>query len=151
MCGLGGPSLARWRIPQRGDRSMIASGSNDRRLTPLANALEAYLDESGLGESLARLGAIDKWPDAVGPHVARVTKAVEVRGDTLVVEVLSSAWINELSMMGRMILEQLNDCWSGPALSRVRFRLAETAEDAVPSLAVESAGRRIPIAGRKTR
>lgn len=95
---------------------------------PLSGALHEYLEESGLAESLARLGALDEWAGAVGARIAKVTEAVEVRGEVLVVEVASSAWINELSMMKGMVLERVNACRSGPPMSAVRFRLAERAE-----------------------
>lgn len=93
---------------------------------PVAEVLEGYLDRTGLGDSLARLAAMDEWAAAVGERVSGVTRPVEVRGETLVVEVLSSAWINELSMMGELILERLNARGTGPPIGQVRFRLAET-------------------------
>lgn len=105
-----------------------AADSGPRRFEPVADALRGYLERSGLDESLERLGALDEWPGAVGPRVARVTRAVEVRGDKLVVEVLSSAWINELTMMKGLILERLNSVCAGPPMGGIRFRLAETAE-----------------------
>ena len=98
------------------------------RLTPLSEVLEGYLDRTGLGDSLARLAALDEWNGAVGPRVSQVTRPVEVRGETLVVEVLSSAWINELSMMSGLILERVNARGTGPPIGRIRFRLAETTE-----------------------
>ena len=105
-----------------------AGDSGPGRFEPVAEALRGYLERSGLDESLERLGALDEWPGAVGPRVARVTRAVEVRGDKLVVEVLSSAWINELTMMKGLILERLNSVCAGPPMGGIRFRLAETAE-----------------------
>ena len=105
-----------------------AADSGPRRFEPVADALRGYLERSGLDESLERLGALDEWPGAVGPRVARVTRAVEVRGDKLVVEVLSSAWISELTMMKGLILERLNSVCAGPPMGGIRFRLAETAE-----------------------
>ena len=98
------------------------------RFVSVAEVLDGYLDESGLGDSLARLRAMDDWDDAVGPRISQVTRPVEVRGETLVVEVLSSAWITELSMMGGIILERVNARGTGPPIGRIRFRLAETTE-----------------------
>ena len=100
--------------------------SSARRFEPVADVLRGYLERTGLVESIERLGALEEWTGAVGPRVARVTRAVEVRGDELVVEVLSSAWIAELTMMKRLILERLNSVRSGPPVGGIRFRLAET-------------------------
>ena len=103
------------------------------RFTPVAEVLEGYLDRTGLGDSLARLTALDEWGEVVGERVSRVTRPVEVRGETLVVEVLSSAWINELSMMSKLILERLNASGTGPPIGRIRFRLAETKDNLTQS------------------
>lgn len=90
----------------------------------VGDVLTDYLDGTGLGDSLARLGAIEEWAGAVGPTVSAVTRPVEVQGETLVVEVASSAWLSELSMMRGLILDRLNRVRAGPAIARIRFRLA---------------------------
>ena len=95
------------------------------RPEPVGAVLTGFLDRTGLAEALGRLGALDEWTGAVGPRVSRVTRPVEVQGDTLVVEVISSAWLAELSMMRPLILEQVNKARAGPAIGDVRFRLAE--------------------------
>lgn len=100
-------------------------GTRGARFTLVSEVLEELLAESGLGESLERLGAMDDWPDAVGSRVSGVTRPVEVRGDTLVVEVVSSAWLTELSMMKELILERLNSRRGDAPIGRIRFRLAE--------------------------
>ena len=107
-----------------------ASGSAGRRRSRpqrLSVVLENYLQEAGLQEALERLGVLDDWAGVVGERIARVTRPVEVRQETLVVEVSSSAWLNELSMMSRQIIERLNRR-DGPGIAKVRFRLAEDSE-----------------------
>ena len=106
---------------------MTAAGGARRgggKLQPVGDVLAGYLDRTGLGEALGRVGALDEWSGAVGPRVSRVTSAVEVQGDTLVVEVISSAWLSELSMMRPLILRQVNEARAGPAIGDIRFRLA---------------------------
>lgn len=93
----------------------------------LAEALDRYLHEVGLADALARIAALDEWASAVGARVSEVTRPVEVRGDTLVVEVSSSAWINELAMMSSLILRRVNKRTGTPPIGRLRFRLAEGA------------------------
>lgn len=104
------------------------AGRGGDGFVPLAEVLDGYLDKSGLGDSLVRLRAMDEWDAAVGPRISRVTRPAEVRGETLVVDVSSSAWITELSMMSGLILERLNARAKGPPIGRVRFRLAETTQ-----------------------
>ena len=104
-------------------------GRGGERFTQVADVLQGYLDDSGLADSLARLGAMDEWAEVVGPRISRVTRPVEVRGETLVVEAASSAWISELTMMSSLILERLNEAREGPPIGRIRYRLAETMEN----------------------
>ena len=104
------------------------SGARGAAFKAVGEVLESYLAESGLGESLARLGALDDWAETVGDRVSGVTRPVEVRGDTLVVEVLSSAWLTELSMMKGMILERLNAGRADAPIGDIRFRLAGRVE-----------------------
>lgn len=96
------------------------------RLEPLSRALDRYLEASGLQGALERTGLLDEWSRVVGPRIAAVTRAAEVRGETLVVEVASSAWLNELTMMRKNILERLNGIREGVTVEQIRFRLAPT-------------------------
>ena len=52
--------------------------------------------------------AVREWPDAVGPQIARRTRAVRFEEGTLVVEIEGSAWLQELSMLKRDLLRQVN-------------------------------------------
>ena len=52
--------------------------------------------------------AVREWPDAVGPQVARHARAVSFHEGTVVVEVEGSAWLQELSILKRDLVRQLN-------------------------------------------
>lgn len=103
----------------------VAATRTEGGLALLAEALDKYLHDVGLADALARLAALDEWAGAVGARVSEVTRPVEVRGDTLVVEVSSSAWINELAMMSSLILRRVNERMGTAPIGRLRFRLAE--------------------------
>lgn len=107
----------------------VAANRVEGGLSLLAEALDTYLHDVGLADALARLAALDEWAGAVGARVSEVTRPVEVRGDTLVVEVSSSAWINELAMMSSLILRRVNERSGTPPIGRLRFRLAEATPD----------------------
>ena len=78
-------------------------------LTPLGEALGAWLDQAGLARRLDLAQAVEQWPAAVGPQIAAVTRAEAVNAEgTLWVRVASSAWANELSLMTPRILARLN-------------------------------------------
>lgn len=103
------------------------------RLVPVSKVLGDYLQSSGLDDALERTGLLDDWAAVVGGRIAAVTRAAEVRGDTLIVEVASSAWLNELTMMRNTILEQINGLPDRPSLGRIRFRLAPGPEGGDPA------------------
>jgi len=116
VTGASGPAAAARDHARRGP-------ARESGLTPLADALAGFLAMSGLSETLARLDALKHWAGAVGPAVARVSRAVEVQGDALVVEVATSEWANELSMMKPVVLERLNGRLEAAPVRDVRFRL----------------------------
>ena len=101
-----------------------SSRRRNRRPVPVSAVLGEYLASSGLEVAIERTRLLDDWPDVVGERIAGVTKAVEVRGDVLVVEVASSPWLNELTMMRGAILDRINGLPDRPPVGRIRFRLA---------------------------
>jgi len=79
------------------------------RPRPLGELLDRYLDREGLAKRVDLAGAVDRWPEVVGPKVAAVTRAEAVSPDGILwVRVTSSAWATELSLMAPRILPRLN-------------------------------------------
>jgi len=101
-----------------------AARRRNPRPVPVSKVLGDYLESSGLDEAIERTGLLDEWAGVVGGRIAAVTRAAEVRGDTLIVEVASSAWLNELTMMRNKILGRINKLPDRPSLGGIRFRLA---------------------------
>ena len=81
---------------------------NDVGPTRVGDLLGNLLEKRGLGTQILRLGALDVWSDAVGEKIAEVTEAKTVVASTLFVEVRSSAWLMELSLMKKALLERVN-------------------------------------------
>ena len=81
---------------------------NDVGPTRVGDLLPNLLKNRGLGTQLRRLGALDVWSDAVGEKIAEVSEAKTVVASTLFVEVRSSAWLMELSLMKGALLERVN-------------------------------------------
>lgn len=82
--------------------------SGQNRPERVQDLLGAFLERTGVADDLARQTALEEWADAVGPRIAQVTRARSVMDATLIVEVRSSAWLMELNMMKKEILERLN-------------------------------------------
>ena len=76
--------------------------------TRVGDVLGDLLERQGLGTQIRRMGALDVWAEVVGERIARVTRARTVVASTLFVEVRSSAWLTELSLMREALLERVN-------------------------------------------
>ena len=91
-----------------------------------------------VGPALDRLGALDRvdqarvvleWADRVGPKIAAVCRARAVTPDgTLFVNVISSAWANELALMQQALLEMANRGLTRGRVTRIRWHVAPLAE-----------------------
>ena len=62
------------------------------------------------------------WEEAVGSHIASKAIPVAFRDGTLTVRVSSSAWMQQLSLMKRDIIGQLNDAIGYPLVNDLFFR-----------------------------
>lgn len=91
----------------------------------LGEALRRFLEQQGLAERVEQASVIDAWPSLVGPTVAAVTRPLAVAADgTLFVAVRTAAWMAELAMMEREILEQINRGITRAPVSRIRWQMA---------------------------
>lgn len=93
--------------------------------TPLGEALQKYLQESGLEERLEEAGVVPEWAARVGPAIAAVTEPLRTSSGALVVAVKSSAWLAELKLMEREILRRLNEGRAKGKIRRIRFVMAD--------------------------
>ncbi len=78
------------------------------RLEPLADALSAYLDKSGIAEAAESRRVLTEWRERVGDRIADVATPVRMDRGTLIVGVRSSAWLMELRLMEKRLVERLN-------------------------------------------
>ena len=81
------------------------------------------LKSLGLEEGLRGWRAVEEWPRAVGPRLARRTRAVEFRDGTLLVEVEGSAWMHELGFLTRDLRRRINDRLGADVVREVRLRM----------------------------
>lgn len=99
------------------------SGKKDNAPKQVREALQKYLEKSGLGEQIEAASVVPEWAERVGPAIAAVTEPIRVAQGTLVVGVRSSAWMNELKMMEREILGRVNAGRSKGRIERIRFQM----------------------------
>ncbi|MEP6591822.1 MAG: DUF721 domain-containing protein [Gemmatimonadota bacterium] len=81
---------------------------------PFAEALESWIKRVGYAGRLDLAAVVDRWPEAVGPQIAAVTRALSVTPDgTLMVRVATNAWATELGLMTPRILTRVNGTRKG--------------------------------------
>jgi predicted nucleic acid-binding Zn ribbon protein len=100
------------------------SGSSPKPLR-VQEALQRYLAESGIGERIEEAAVLPEWEERVGDAIAAVTTPLRVSHGTLVVGVRSSAWLMELKLMEREILERLNAGRARGRIRGIRFVMAD--------------------------
>jgi predicted nucleic acid-binding Zn ribbon protein len=89
----------------------------------LGDALERYLEKSGLADRLAQASVVEEWSRLVGERVARVCQPESVSRDgTLFVRVASGTWMQELQLLTPEILERLRA--EGKKIGRIVWRAA---------------------------
>ena len=87
----------------------------------ISGVLPALLRDLGLEAGIMGWRAVREWPDAVGPRIARRTRAVRCVEGTLLVEVEGSAWLHELGFLDRELLGQLNRRLGSQHVRALRF------------------------------
>jgi predicted nucleic acid-binding Zn ribbon protein len=89
---------------------------------PLGASLPRALEGVAPKTPLAEVQAL--WPKVVGPQISRVTKVVDEREGTIVVECENSVWAQELEMMGTQLLADVASRMTDAVPDRLRFIVA---------------------------
>ena len=93
-------------------------------MQPLGDLVDRWLKKNRVRERVDTASLFGRWRDVVGEELSRKTRIVDVRGGELIVEVNSSALLNELSTYGREdIMESLRRIDEFRGVKTVRFRV----------------------------
>ncbi|MEO7962630.1 MAG: DUF721 domain-containing protein [Gemmatimonadaceae bacterium] len=91
---------------------------------PIADLLARFLRASGIAGRIEQSRVLDQWPALVGAEIAAVTRPLSVSEDgTMFVAVRSHAWMSELTMMERELLESVNREAGRRPIQRLRWSL----------------------------
>ena len=89
----------------------------------LGKLVPLVLDDLGLGSSARVVRVAQHWEQALGAETARYCRPTRFRGETLEVEVDSSARGQELVLRTPAILAALRELVGDDAPAKIRFRL----------------------------
>lgn len=75
---------------------------------PIGDLLRQFLRQQGLESPLNEYRLVQGWTHVMGPIVARYTRNLVIRNQTLYVQLSSSVLRQELMMQRRELVERLN-------------------------------------------
>lgn len=87
-------------------------------------ALPKALKSLGISRRTREAQALWLWPQVVGEHLARETRALKLTGGTLLVSASSPALAHQLHLERGTLIARLNDGIGVPAVKEIRFRQA---------------------------
>ena len=90
----------------------------------ISDPLKNLLSRLRLSRPITGWEAVELWSTTVGERVAAHTRAVAFRDGTLVVEVDTTSWMNELTYLERRIKTQLNERIGSEVIRAIRLRPA---------------------------
>lgn len=74
----------------------------------MGELLPTYLRKKGLTAKVEAASVVPEWENLVGPGIAAVTMPVRISEGTLFVQVKTSAWMTELTLMKSELIRRLN-------------------------------------------
>jgi predicted nucleic acid-binding Zn ribbon protein len=89
-----------------------------RALRPLRPAVEALADALAPATVLADVQRV--WEHAVGPAIAREASPLSERDGTLTLLCSSAVWMQEIDLMGPVLVEKVNAALGAERLRAVR-------------------------------
>jgi predicted nucleic acid-binding Zn ribbon protein len=100
------------------------SDGKKKRPESISDVLQGWIDKSGIAIRISQASVVPDWEKLVGPQIASVTAPTSVTSDgTLWVQVTTSAWMNELSLMEPQLLKALNARPGRANIRKIRWQL----------------------------
>lgn len=91
----------------------------------LRNVLKRFLASKPLGDSITQVELLTRWEEILSPVVCKHAKPAGIRGNELLIEVSSSAWLNELMFLKDKLKSRLNEAVGRELIKEIRFYLKE--------------------------
>ena len=88
----------------------------------IGSALPKTLASLGITRRTREAQALWLWPQVVGEHLARETKALKLTGGTLLVTASSPALAHQMHLERSLLIDRLNERIGARAVREIRFR-----------------------------
>jgi predicted nucleic acid-binding Zn ribbon protein len=86
----------------------------------LNEVLRSLLGRERYAAGLRKARLVQKWESIVGPRISAVSRPIDVRGETLLLEVEDPVWRSEISLLHDEIVECLAAHSDIPRVRRIR-------------------------------
>jgi predicted nucleic acid-binding Zn ribbon protein len=90
---------------------------------PLVQILKQALEKWNLSTNLKRYALMEEWSEVVGEKTASKSRPTKFQGESLIVEVDHSAWVQELNMLKPKILKKISQNYPKSGVKNIRFVL----------------------------
>lgn len=94
-----------------------------RPFHPIGDILGKMLKGGKWDSKLKQYSFLSQWETIVGPQIAKHATPAIWRGNTLVVEVTHSSWLQELKMMESEVLEKIRKSCPEVTIDKIRWIL----------------------------
>ncbi|MDI3480863.1 MAG: hypothetical protein PWQ97_518 [Tepidanaerobacteraceae bacterium] len=85
--------------------------------------LRETIKKSGLEKKLMQFQIFLRYENLVGEHIAKVSKPVVFRNNTLFIGVENPIWSHQLHFLKREIIEKLNSIFDEPLVCDIKFQI----------------------------
>jgi predicted nucleic acid-binding Zn ribbon protein len=110
--------------PCAGSRSAVKKD----RTKSIGELLPNVLKGLGLEQKLEEVRLRDEWRDVVGEAIGGRSRPLKIRGNTLIVEVVNSTWMNEIQFHRGEIIRKVNRGFPGLKIEEIRLQLERERE-----------------------
>lgn len=87
----------------------------------IGHTVEVFLERIGLKNQLKKREYLFFWEKAAGKHIAQYTRPVNIKEETLFVEVNDSVWVYHLTMLQEKIIDEFNHLAGSKIISKIKF------------------------------
>jgi predicted nucleic acid-binding Zn ribbon protein len=96
---------------------------------PLGKILQQALKASRIDVDLDACKLWHYWKDIVGPAVAENARPEAIRGKSLLVNVSSAPWMQQLQFLKPELIEKLNETLGKEVVRDIRFKIGPVNSD----------------------
>jgi len=87
----------------------------------VGHSVDAFLERTGLKKQLKKREYLYIWEKVAGQHIARFTRPVKIKEETLFVEVSDSIWVYHLNILHQKIIDEFNLLAGSNMISKIKF------------------------------